>query len=65
MRSCNQSHSAYAGVDLHARTMYLHVPGADGRTRLETNLPARPRRLAGGRRPFRQGLVVGCKCMFA
>jgi hypothetical protein len=25
MRFYNQSHAAYCGVDLHARTMYLHI----------------------------------------
>ena len=25
MRFYNQPHAAYCGVDLHARTMYLHV----------------------------------------
>ena len=27
MRFYNQPHAAYCGVDLHARTMYLHILG--------------------------------------
>jgi hypothetical protein len=42
MRFYNQSHAAYCGVDLHARTMYLHILDDHGRTRFDKNLPARP-----------------------
>ena len=43
MRFYNQPHAAYCGVDLHARTMYVHVLDAQGQTRFEKNLPALPR----------------------
>jgi hypothetical protein len=36
-----------------------------GRTRLEQNLPARPDAFLDAIAPYRDGLVVGCECMFA
>ena len=65
MRFYNQPHAAYCGVDLHARTMYLHVLDAQGQTRFEKNLPARPDAFLDAIAPWRNGLVVGCECMFA
>src|SRR5262249_48147214 len=65
MRFYNQPHAVYCGVDLHARTMYLHVLDDRGRTRLDKNLPARPDAFLDAAAPFRDGLVVGCECMFA
>jgi hypothetical protein len=35
MRFYNQRHAAYCGVDLHARSMYLHI--LDDRTRTRLN----------------------------
>ena len=32
MRFYDQSHQYYCGVDLHARSMYLHILDADKRT---------------------------------
>jgi transposase len=65
MRLYNQAHAFYAGVDLHARTMFTHVLDQHGRTVLERDLPARPEAFLGAVEPFRAGLVVGCECMFA
>lgn len=65
MRFYNQPHAAYCGVDLHARSMYLHVLDAQGQTRFEQNLPARPDTFLDAVAPFQGGLVVGCECMFA
>jgi hypothetical protein len=39
MRFYNQPHAAYCGVDLHARTMYLHILDDRGHTRFDQNLP--------------------------
>jgi hypothetical protein len=58
MRFYNQPHAAYCGVDLHARTMYLHILDDHGRTRFEKNLPARPDAFLDAIAPFRDGLVV-------
>ena len=65
MRFYNRPHRFYAGGDLHARTLYLHVLDADGRTACDKNLPARPDAFLDAVKPFRDGLVVGVECMFA
>jgi transposase len=65
MRLYNQPHAFYAGVDLHARTMYTHILDDRGRTVFERDLPACPEAFLGAVGPFRNGLVVGCECMFA
>jgi transposase len=65
MRFYTRPHRFYAGGDLHARTLYLHVLDADGRTCFDQNLPARPDAFLDAIQPFRDGLVVGVECMFA
>jgi transposase len=61
----NTQHRFYCGVDLHARSMYLHVLDARGKTRFEEDLPAGPDEFLHAIQPFRKDLVVGCECMFA
>src|SRR5262245_65216625 len=53
----------YAGVDLHARSLYLVVLDRDGQTYCSRNLPAAPDPFLRATLPFRAGLVVGCECM--
>ena len=65
MRFYNQQHRFYAGVDLHARSMFTHVLDDRGRTVFERDLPAGPEAFLDGIAPYRDGLVVGCECMVA
>jgi transposase len=65
MRFYNRQHQYYCGVDLHARSMFTHILDAQGQTVLERNLPAGPEAFLDAVAPYRQGLVVGCECMFA
>jgi transposase len=65
MRFYNQPHRFYCGVDLHARSMYTHVLDERGKTVFERDLPAGPDAFLDAVRPYRDGLVVGCECMFA
>ena len=65
MRLYSQQHRFYAGVDLHARSMFTHVLDERGRTVFERDLPASPEAFLSAVEPFRAGLVVGCECMFA
>src|SRR5436309_10229263 len=53
----------YAGVDLHARSLFLSVLDRDGQPRFGRNLPAAPEPFLRAAAPFRDGLVVGCECM--
>jgi len=65
MRVYNQAHAFYAGVDLHAKTMFTHVLDRRGKTVFQRDLPACPEAFLEAVQPFRKGLVVGCECMFA
>src|SRR5262245_36567717 len=53
----------YAGVDLHARSLFLCTLDRDGQERFTRNLPAAPAPFLRAVQPFRDGLVVGCECM--
>ena len=53
----------YAGVDLHARSLYLVVLDRDGQTCFGRNLPAQPEPFLRAVQPFRDGLLVACECV--
>jgi transposase len=53
----------YAGVDLHARSLFLSILDRDGQGRFARHLPAAPEPFLRAVEPFRDGLVVGCACM--
>jgi transposase len=53
----------YAGVDLHARSLYLVILDRDGLTRFSRNLPAQPQPFLDAVQPFTDGLLVACECV--
>src|SRR5215475_2533557 len=53
----------YAGVDLHARSLYLVILDHDGQVRFGRNLPAAPDPFLRAIAPFRDGLLVACECV--
>src|SRR5262245_30643816 len=65
MRCYSGQHRFYVGVDLHARTMYIHVLDHTGKTVFDKNLPADPQAFLEAIAPFRPNLVVGCECVGA
>jgi transposase len=65
MRFYNQQHRFYCGVDLHARTLSLHLLDAQGETVLAQTIAAGPKAFLRAIAPFRDGLAVACECMFA
>jgi transposase len=65
MRFYNQAHKFYCGVDLHARSMYLCIRNHDGVIVFHQDLVADANSFLAAVEPFRDGLVVGCECMFA
>jgi hypothetical protein len=65
MRCYNQQHKFYCGVDLHARSMFIQILDANGKTVFEQDLPAEPEAFLKAIKPYRKGPVVGCECMFA
>jgi transposase len=65
MRFYTKQHKFYAGIDLHARTLHLHVLDHQGNTVYDKNLPAKPEPLLKALAPFRDDLVLAAECMFA
>jgi len=65
MRFYSQHHQFYCGIDLHTRTLSLCVLDAAGVVKLEVTLPTNREQLLAALSPFRDGLVVGCECLFA
>src|SRR5450755_4301761 len=65
MRFYKQPHAFYAGIDLHARSMFTHILDHAGVTVFAKDLPAGPDAFLNAVAPFRAGLVVGVECMFA
>jgi hypothetical protein len=65
MHFYNQQHRFYCGIDPHARSMFTHILDDKGKTVFEQDLPACPDAFRHAVTPFRNGLVVGCECMFA
>src|SRR5437763_13203176 len=53
----------YAGVDLHARSLFLSILDREGQECFARNLAAAPEPFLKAVEPFRTGLVVGCECM--
>ena len=65
MRFYKQPHAFYAGIDLHARSMFTHILDHAGATVFERDLPASPAAFFNAVAPYRAVLVVGVECMFA
>ncbi len=65
MRTYNPQHASYCGVDLHARSLFVHLLDHTGTTRFEHDLAASPAAFLEAVKPYREGLVVGCECLFA
>jgi hypothetical protein len=53
----------YAGVDPHARSLFLCILDRDGHDHFARDLPAAPEPFLKAVAPFRDALVVGCACM--
>jgi transposase len=61
----NQDHRFYAGVDLHARSMYVCILDQADDIVVHKNLRADPKLFLQTIEPYRDGLVVAAECMFA
>ncbi len=65
MRFYNKQHQFYCGIDLHANAMYLCILNALGETVIHKNISTKPKSFLRLIKPYRDGLVVGCECMFS
>ena len=63
MNFYNQQHQFTCGIDLHARSMYVCMLDAKGKTVVHKDLPADPEPLPESIAPCRQDLVVGVECV--
>jgi len=61
----NTQHKFYCGVDLHARSMYVHIVDHKGKSVFDRDLTADPDEFLDAIKPYRKNIVVGCECMFA
>jgi transposase len=53
----------YAGLDLHARAIFVVILDREGKVVFAKNLPANPDAFLRAVAPFRDGLLVACECM--
>jgi transposase len=65
MRFYSGQHRFYCGVDLHTRTLSLCVVDNTSAIVLEATMAPEPERFLDALAPYRDGLVVGCECLFA
>ena len=64
MRFYTKQHQFYCGVDLHADAMYACILNAVGEIVVHKNIPTKPKAFLRLIKPYREGLIVGCECMF-
>ena len=64
MRFYRKQHAYYCGIDLHKKTMYLCIIDDHGEIVLHKNIRTRRADFMRAVAPYREGLVVGCECMF-
>jgi len=65
MKFYTKQHAFYCGVDLHADAMYVCILDSTGEVVLHKNIPTKPKVFLKLIKPYRDGLVVGCECMFS
>jgi transposase len=64
MRFYTKQHKFYCGIDLHADAMYVCILDSVGEVVVHKNIPTKPKSFLRLIKPYRDGLVVGCECMF-
>ena len=64
MRFYTKQHQFYCGIDLHADAMYICILNAVGEIVVHNNIPTKPKAFLRLIKPYREGLIVGCECMF-
>jgi len=65
MKFYTKQHPFYCGIDLHADAMYVCILDSAGEIVLHKNIPTKPKTFLRLIKPYRDGLVVGCECMFS
>jgi len=65
MRFYTKQHQFYCGIDLHANAMYVCIIDSSGEVVVHKNIPTKPKSFLRLIKPYRDGLIVGCECMFS
>jgi transposase len=64
MRFYNNQHQYYAGIDLHARKMYICIIDGQGKILFHKNMDTNPTNLAKSLEPYLPDIIVGVECVF-
>ena len=64
MRFYNSQHQFYAGIDLHARKMYICIIDNNGNKIFHKNMDANPLNLIQTIIPYKENIIVGVECVF-
>ncbi len=64
MRFYNSQHQFYAGIDLHARKMYICIIDNFGKKIFNKNMDADPLHLLQALEPYKTNIIVGVECVF-
>ena len=64
MRFYNSQHQFYAGIDLHARKMYICIIDNQGKKIFHKNMDADPLHLLQALEPYKPNVIVGVECVF-
>lgn len=64
MRFFNRQHQFYAGIDLHARKMYICIIDSSGKTLFHKNMDSNPENLLTALGPYQDDIIVGVECVF-
>lgn len=64
MKFYTKQHQFYCGIDLHTNAMYVCILDSAGEILVHKNIPTKPKSFLRLIKPYRDGLVVGCECMF-
>lgn len=65
MRFYNQQHQFYAGIDLHAREMYICIIDSNGTKLFHRNVDTGPSPFLKAIEPFKEDIIVGVECVFS
>lgn len=65
MRFYTKQHQFYCGIDLHANAMYVCILNSSGEVVVHKNISTKPKSFLRLIKPYRDGLIVGCECMFS
>ena len=64
MRFYNKQHQFYAGIDLHAREMFVCIINSDGTILFHKNMKADPTHLLRAIEPYKEDIIIGVECVF-